>query len=86
MLSKNREILYNKACKSYQDFSQEEKNKNRQSGRDRFENLSEDGKQNLVEYKKSYKIGKNKNPSQTNMYWCFCNMNNSKAVFYNEAL
>ena len=27
MLSKNREILYNKACKSYQDFSQEEKTK-----------------------------------------------------------
>ena len=37
MSSKNREILHNKACKSYQDFSQEEKNKNRQSGRDRFE-------------------------------------------------
>ena len=37
MSSKNREILHNKACKGYQDFSQEEKNKNRQSGRDRFE-------------------------------------------------
>ena len=49
------------AIKRYQDLSEEQKEKKRQHGRERYKNhLSEDEEQKLVEYrKKNYRIRKN---------------------------
>ena len=45
----------------YQNLTEEEKNKKREYGRERYNNLSEDKKQKLVEYKKRcYEMQKNK--------------------------
>ena len=50
----NKERLEKRARENYQNVSNEEIEKNRKYGRKRFENLSEDEKQNLVEYRKKY--------------------------------
>ena len=46
----NKETLHKKACKRYQNLSEEEKKKE-QHGREGNENFSEDEKQKLVEYR-----------------------------------
>ena len=43
---------------------QRRKEKKQQFGREQYKNLSEDQKHKLVEYRKKYKIWKNKNASQ----------------------
>ena len=48
----NKETLHKKACKRYQNLSEEEKEKKEQHGREGNENFSEDEKQKLVEYRK----------------------------------
>ena len=59
---KNKEKIQKKFCEREQSLTEEENNKNREYGHERYKNLSEDEKQRLVEYRKRYyKIGKNKN-------------------------
>ena len=49
-----------KACKRYQNFSRDEKEKKQQYGCEPYKNLSKDEKQKLVEYwKKYYRTRKN---------------------------
>ena len=43
-----------KACERCQNLSKEEKEKKRQQGRERYNNLPEHEKQKLVEYRKKY--------------------------------
>ena len=43
-----------KACERCQNLSKEEKEKKRQQGRERYNNLPENEKQKLVEYRKKY--------------------------------
>ena len=55
----SKEGLQKKSLEKYR------KNKKRQHGRKRYENLSDDGKQNLVESRKNYYVMReNKNASQ----------------------
>ena len=42
-----KQTLHGKACGRYQSLSKEEKEKNRQYGRERYKILSENGKQKL---------------------------------------
>ena len=49
---KNKKRIQKKSSEREQSLTEEEKNKNRECGHERYKNLSEDEKQRLVEYRK----------------------------------
>ena len=73
LLSKNRDVILNRAKDyykndkerlreqardKYRNLSEEEKNKKREYGRNRYHNMSEEKKQRLKEYQKNYREAK----------------------------
>ena len=50
---------------------EEKKNKKEEYVWERYKNLPEDEKQRLAEYRKKYKLWKNKTASQIKTDWCF---------------
>ena len=54
----NKELIRERAKKTYRELSEEEKLIKREHGRNRYHNMSEEKKQRLKEYQKNYREAK----------------------------